>query len=123
MVVGSIWYGPLFGKKWLKLSGISQADMQKAQKKGMGKTYAIAFVGALLMSYVFAVSHIFASTYLGVSGLAAGFTCAFFTWLGFIAPVTLGPVLWEGKPWKLWALNAGYYLVVLLVISIIITSM
>ena len=42
-------------------------------------------------------------------------------WLGFIAPVTLGSVLWEMKSWKLWILNNAYYLVVLVVMGLIFT--
>lgn len=38
----------------------------------------------------------------------------------FIAPVTLGVVLWEGKPWKLWVLNNGYQLLSLLVMGVIL---
>lgn len=44
----------------------------------------------------------------------------FWNWLGFIAPVTLGVVLWEGKPWKLWVLHNAYYLLALLVMGVIL---
>lgn len=44
----------------------------------------------------------------------------FWNWLGFVAPVTLGGVLWEGKPWKLWGLNNGYQLLSLLVMGVIL---
>lgn len=44
----------------------------------------------------------------------------FWNWLGFVAPVTLGAVLWEGKHWKLWFLNNGYYLVTLLLMGAVL---
>ena len=120
MVIGGLWYGPLFGKTWFKLSGMSDAQVNAAKQKGMGKSYAIMFVGSLVMSYVLAHALFFASAYLGVHGVSAGFMSGFWNWAGFIAPVTLGVVLWEGKPWKLWFLTSGYYLVSLSVMAIIL---
>ena len=122
MVIGSIWYGPLFGKKWVKLQGWSKDDMEKMKEKGMSKTYLLAFVGSLLMSFVLFHALVFAATYLNASGINAGVMAGFWNWLGFVAPVTLGMVLWEGKSWKLWFLQTGYYLVSLCVMGIILTT-
>jgi hypothetical protein len=120
MVVGFLWYGPIFGKMWMKLSGMTEAQMNAAKKKGMGPSYAIMFVGTLVMSYVLAHSLVFASSYLKASGMSAGVMAGFWSWLGFIAPVTLGSVLWEGKSWNLWLLNNGHYLVSLSVMGSIL---
>ena len=111
MVIGFLWYGPLFGKAWMKLSGMTQRDLEGSKKKGMSKGYAMAFVGALLMAFVLDHALIFASSYLGVTGIMAGLTAGFWNWLGFVAPVTMGVVLWEGKPWKYWLITYSYYLV------------
>lgn len=121
MAIGSFWFSTKgFGKQWMALSGITPGNIDAAKAKGMQKTYAIAFVGSLLMSYILAHALFFASTYLQTSGVSAGLTTGFWNWLGFIAPVTLGSVLWEGKPWKLYALNNAYYLVSLLVMGVIL---
>ncbi len=119
MALGFLWYGPLFGKQWMSLMGMPK-DKMSSMKSGMSKAYALAFVGSLVMAYTLAHSLIFASSYLLVSGLGAGLMAGFWSWLGFIAPVTLGTVLWEGKPWKLWFLLNGYYLVTLLVMGSIL---
>jgi len=111
MVLGFLWYGPFFGKPWTAMMKITPEQMAEARAKGMGKSYAIMIVGALLMSWILAHAIIFASAYLMFYGAMAGITIGFLNWLGFVAPVTVGSVLWEGKPWKLWFLNAGYYLV------------
>ncbi|MBP9710809.1 MAG: DUF1761 domain-containing protein [Candidatus Pacebacteria bacterium] len=118
MIIGYVWYGPLFGKKWAHMSGVSLERMQK----GGGKSYAIMFVGSLITAYT--LSHVlaFATTYMQTSGVSAGISSGFWMWLGFVAPVMLGTVLWEGKPWKLWAINSGYYLVVLCTMGVILTS-
>ena len=120
MVIGSLWYGPLFGKQWMAWSGMSPADLESAKQKGMAKSYAIMFVGSLVMAYVLAHALVFASAYLEAEGVSAGLTVGIWNWLGFVAPVTLGTVLWEGKPWKLWIINNGYYVVTLLVMGVIL---
>lgn len=119
MGVGFAWYGPLFGKEWMRLQGIDKARIEADKKKGMQKTYMLALLGALAMSYVMAHSMLFAETYLKISGVMSGIMGGFYNWLGFVAPVTLGTVLWDGKPWKLWWINAGYWLTVLCLLGIL----
>ncbi len=120
MVIGFLWYGPLFGKQWMALSGISREKIDAGQAQGMGKTYVTAFIGSLVMAYVLAHSLFFASEFLKVSGANAGVQAGIWNWLGFVAPVTLRSVLWEGKSWKLWFVNNGYYLVTLIVMGVIL---
>lgn len=120
MIIGSLWYGPLFGKQWIKLSGISTEKIDASKKSGMGKLYTLAFIGSLVMAYVLSHSLVFASDYLGVSGVSAGLMAGFWNWLGFVAPVTMGAVLWEGKSWKLWCLHNSYQLLTLLIMGVIL---
>ena len=117
MVIGYVWYGPLFGKMWMKEIGMSPKKMTEAMKKAMMKQYGLMFVGSLVMSYVLAHAVIFSSTYMHMEGAMAGAMSGFFNWLGFVAPVTLGSVLWEGKSWKMWCINNGYYLITLVVMG------
>lgn len=119
MVLGFLWYGPLFGKSWMKMIGYSKEDMEKAKKSGkMPKLYAIAAVGALVMAYV--LSHF---VQLGGNASATdGAMVGFWAWLGFIATTTLSSVLWEQKSWNLYFLNNGYYLVLLLINGALLTA-
>ena len=121
-VIGGIWYGPVFGKQWMKLVGKSQADIDAAKMSGMGKSYVLMFVGSFIMCFVLAGSIVNAVHFRlpQLGGVGWGIHMAFWTWLGFVAPVTLGSVLWENKSWKLWFLNNGYYLLSLLVAGLII---
>lgn len=124
MALGFLWYGPLFGKAWSQLMGwgeMTPEKMAEMQKKAR-PAYAASFVGALVMAYVLSHVLVFATTYMQVSGWMAGLSSGFWMWLGFVAPVTVGSVLWDGKPWKLWFINAGYYLVALLVMGAIIAA-
>ncbi len=120
MALGFLWFGPLFGKKWAEYSSMTPERMAEAMAKGMTLNYIIQAVGALLMAYVLAHGIIFGNTYLNMSGAGAGMQGAFWFWLGFVVPVSLGSVLWEGKPWGYWFITAGYYLVTLLVMGAIL---
>ena len=118
MILGFLWYGPIFGKTWIALMGFTNESMEAAKAKGMGKQYTLMFLGALTMSYVLA--HFI--DYAGAATIPQGIQAGFWVWLGFIAPVTLGSVLWDNKPWKLWFLNNGYYLISLVIMGGILAS-
>lgn len=46
------WYSAsVFGKKWMRLMGLSTEEL-KAEQKKMGPMYALAFLGAIAMAYV-----------------------------------------------------------------------
>jgi hypothetical protein len=123
MGLGFLWYGPLFGKQWIALMGFDPAEVAAKQAQGMKAMkmqMTIQAIGALLMAFVLAHSIVFAGAFLGATGLSAGLQAAIWSWLGFVAPVTIGTVLWDGKPWLLWMLNAGYFLVLLVVMGIIL---
>lgn len=123
MIIGSLWYGPLFGKQWMNLSDLNEEKLKASKGMWMPVLYALALVGSLVMSFVLAHALVFTGAYFQIVGLSAGLMVGFLNWLGFIAPVTLGSVLWEGKPWKLWLLNNAYYLVTLLVMGMILASL
>ena len=122
MVIGFLWYGPLFGKVWMGMMGWDKKSPAEVEsmKKGMTKGYVLTFIGALVMAYVLQHALVFASAYLRSTGVSAGLMVGFWNWLGFIAPVTMGVVLWEGKSWKLWCFNNAYWLVNLLVMGVIL---
>lgn len=107
MVIGGLWYGPVFGKIWISLMGFTEEQMKAAKEKGVAKLYVINFIASLVMAFVLA-HNAFAWESAGAGG---ALQLAFWTWLGFIVPVMLGSVLWEGKKVKLFVLNAAYYLV------------
>jgi hypothetical protein len=114
-VLGFIWYGPLFGKLWMQLSNISNEDMERAKVKGMWKIYLQSFIGSLVMAFVL---NIFIGD-IGI-GVGIGLVVGFLAWLGLVAPVTLGGVLWEGRSYLLWLLSNSYYLISLLIMGMIL---
>lgn len=107
MAVGSFWYSKgLFGKEWAKLVGRKLEDMS-----GGGTGYAVAAVGALVQAYILA--HFV--QYAGATTFWDGIVTGFWLWLGFVAVVTAVHLVFEGRSWALWKINAGYFLVILLI--------
>ena len=110
MGIGALWYGPLFGKQWLRFMGMTKEDMVGAKKSGMVKNYILAFAGEFLTAYV--LWYIINLT--GSYALSIMTGLIFWLWLGFSAPTALDKVLWERKPWAIFLLNISHGLVKLL---------
>lgn len=120
--IGGLWYGPLFGRLWMKLMGFSQEDLEKMKKKGgMGKSYALMFVSQFILAYVLAHFILgWAQNAPDTGRLSIGLQTGFWLWLGLVATIQLGTVLWEQKSWKLYMLNITHWLIVILVMSSIL---
>ena len=121
IVLGFLWYGPFFGKPWMKLMGITKESMQGA-KKDMTKTYALMIVTTLLTAYILSHLTVFATTYMNTSGVAGGLSSGFWIWLGIAVPLIMDGQLWEKKPWKLFYINAGYRLASFLIMGAILAG-
>ncbi|NNF03057.1 MAG: DUF1761 domain-containing protein [Rhodothermales bacterium] len=112
MVVGSLWYGPLFGKQWMRMVDKTEEEL----KEGFNpmKSYGVTFVMALLMAYVLAHILIAWEDAYGLVGLWAGIQGAFWIWLGFVLTIGWQAVAFEDKKLGLYWLNMLYNLVTLL---------
>lgn len=119
MVIGFLWYGPLFGSQWMKLVGMTKEKMESA-KSEMPKTYGIMFASSLLMAY--ALAHFIWYAAPGSGTLLIGVKTALWAWVGFVATTILSGFLFspEKKPMKLFYINTGYYLAVLVVMGAIL---
>lgn len=123
-ILGFLWYTPLFGKAWAKENGFDTSIKPKPGELARGMI--IMVIGNFLMAYVFAHNNAAWSFVPGMDQMSTTGTIlssSIFTWLGFYLPVDIGVVTWEGKSWKLFGINTGYHLVMLLVASIILTLM
>src|SRR5579859_3870061 len=114
MVIGTLWYGPLFGKQWMKLRGMDPESM-KGMKFPADK-FAIQFVASLLTAFFIAQFMM----WVGAANVAGALVLAFWIWLGFYATTMLDSVLWEKAPWQLYILNVAQRLVTLLVMAAIL---
>lgn len=117
MVIGSIWFGPLFGKQYMAAMGMNEwsPEKQAEMKKCMPKAFAGQFVASLVMFFVFA-------WYTNLSnhpGVLGGINNAFWVWIGFVVPLKIGDTLWGGK-WILFWLGIGNMFFTLLAAGAII---
>lgn len=119
MILGYLWYGPIFGKEWSKLVGMTKEKMEKA-KANMPMTYGIMFASSLVMAYVLAHFVWYAAP--GSLTLFIAIKTALWAWIGFVATVSLSRFLFavDKKPYTLLAIDAGYYLAVLIVMGAIL---
>jgi hypothetical protein len=107
MVIGTIWYSKAgFGKPWAKATGKHPGEM------GNGNLgYVLTVAGSLVQAWIL----VHFVRYGGALSFIRGAEIGFFLWLGFVCITSLVHQVFEGRPWRLWQINAGYFLVVLLI--------
>jgi len=116
MVIGSLWYGPLLGKQWKKLQGFTDEKM-----RSMPLSAKQAMLGGLLTALVMAYVLAHFVSLLDIADALGAWQLAFWAWLGLIATTQAGSFLWEGRPFKLFALNTLQSLVSLFAMTLILT--
>jgi hypothetical protein len=101
-VIGGLWYGPLFSKPWMRLSGMTK-------EKGAQVSMAVTFGGAYALNLIAAAGIALQNgAHTGwLFGLHVGLMGAFF----FIAPALGVIYLFEQRPFKLWLINAAYQII------------
>lgn len=98
-VLGGLWYGPLFGKKWLAYNGLSEADAQSGHP---AKIFGGAFVLSLIAAAVFAM-------FLGPEpGVQFATSAGFAAGLCWVAATFGINYLFARRPFGLWLIDGGY---------------
>jgi hypothetical protein len=116
IAVGFVWYGPLFGKPWGRLTGWTDEKVREVPARRMALTFAATIVAGLVMMSVLAmVLRLAAVTSIGDSLILAGLV-----WLGFTAATTASSFLFERRPLALWLIEQPYYLVILLIAGLVL---
>ncbi len=116
MVVGVLWYSNLmFGKTWMKLLNKKSQDLMRRA----GQMYLLTTVLWLLAAYVLAhfVQYVTADTWL------EGAITGFWLWTGFVFTTGLIHTLFSGRSKKLFAIDAGYALIALIGMGIILVAL
>lgn len=115
-VIGSLWYSPiLFGKGWQKALGNSEEDIKGANMVLIfGASFVLMFIMAFGLALFEQGHNNTESTWL--SGLSHGLFVAIF----FVSTSYGVNMLYQRKPFKLWAIDAGYQIVLLGLMGLII---
>lgn len=124
IVLGVIWYGPVFGKKfswandWPDFSTLSEEEQVKAKKAAMpyyGFQAAVTFLQMMVLGW-----------FVDALGRTNALETAFWLWLGFILPLMAGNVIWSMQPshkkrFTLLGIGIGYQLVLMLVAGYVLS--
>lgn len=123
IVIGFVWYGPLFGTAWMREMGM--APDFKPDPAVLKRSMLLMLVSALLTAIVLAcaIEVMRPSSWQAGEDAAHyvfGLTAAALAWIGFYVPMLLGGVAWENRSWQLFRINAGYHLVALIAAGLIL---
>lgn len=107
MIVGSLWYGPIFGKRWMELMELTEEEIKA--NFNPAKSYGGSLVMALVTSYILAIL----MQGMGLEGLMGGLHIALLCWLGFVVTHGFQSVAFENKKPAVYVMGMGYNLVTL----------
>lgn len=111
-LIGGLWYSPaVFGKAWMRENGFTEESLKGAN---MAKIFGLAFVLGLIAAANLAM-------FLGEETNASmGAFYGFLAGFGWVATFVGTHYLFERKSFKLFLINAGYSVVALTVMGVII---
>ncbi|MEK7094431.1 MAG: DUF1761 domain-containing protein [Patescibacteria group bacterium] len=119
MIIGFVWYGPLFGKKWLEVMGADVKDIatRKEMQKKAGPLYGIQFILTLFQAYVLA-------HYIQGWSEVSSVENALWIWAAFVMPIVAGSAMWNNDSkrvaWTRFLLQGGYQLILFIAFGLIL---
>jgi hypothetical protein len=117
MAIGSLWYGPLFGDKWMKLVKLNKKDAGKNWQKPMLTMLILALVQAFILSHFIVYSGYF---YPDLNSIVLGAITGFWAFVGFALPAVLANNMFARRPNELSTIEVGNQLVTLVTMGVII---
>ena len=112
-LIGLLWYGPLFGKMWLRGIGRTQEEL------GSGtQAIIVASLAALVMAFALALLLTVPERVDVVTGLTFGAL----TGVGFVATTTVINGAFEQRSWTVILLFAAYEIITLIVMGAILAA-
>lgn len=104
-LLGMLWYGTLFAKKWMSLSGMDGKDMNTPEMK---KSQMVGYISSMVSSFVAMLSLAVLLKASGIEGAVNGLLTGAGVGFGFIAMTLVGEAAWHDTPWALVVINSGY---------------
>ena len=117
LVIGFVWYGPLFGKAWAAYTGWTEEKVKAIPPARMARTYVLTFLGAIVTALALDVL----AWAMGIARIGDGITLGLVTGIGFSAMAFATTHLFEHKPLGLWLIVSGYQLHYQVAAALIIT--
>ncbi|MXZ44124.1 MAG: DUF1761 domain-containing protein [Gammaproteobacteria bacterium] len=98
-LLGGLWYGPLFGKRWLRALGKSEYDLAPS---------AVPFVVAFVTSFITCVALAWLISLLGISTWERGALMGMIVGVAFIACSSISDGAFCRFSWTLLSIQAVY---------------
>jgi len=110
-LLGGVWYGPLFGRAWMKANGFNEEDLKN---RNMALVFGVSFLLSLLVAFNLAM-------FVGLEGdWAYGALAGLLAGVGWVAAFLGILYLFEKKSLKLFAVNGGYCALALTLMGVIL---
>ena len=113
MVLGFLWYGPLFGNLWIRGIGKTREEIAGAQS---AMPYTVSIISAVLLAFGLALL----LTAPEQVDLVTGLTWGLIAGLLFVAPVLATTAVFESRPLSVTLLAIGYAVVGLAIMGAIL---
>ena len=110
MVVGFLWYGPLFSRLFLRLVGKREDEVESTPI-----VYVLGFVMGFVTTYVLAVIIVSA----GVTTWWGGAVTGAVVWIAIGTLTSANTIMYEDRKVGLWLLFSSYQLVVLAIAGVL----
>jgi Protein of unknown function (DUF1761) len=111
-VLGAAWYSPpVFAKQWMELIGVKR---EPGKRDGILLGMTASFIGDVVLSFVLANVIVWSNI---PKGFGQGAVMGVLMWIGFIAAPQLPQGLYEKRPFKLFAINGGYWFLGLFIVG------
>ncbi|MEK6155023.1 DUF1761 domain-containing protein [Flavobacteriaceae bacterium 3-367] len=112
--LGGLWYGPLFGKIWMKEFGFTEEKLkQRSVSKTFGVAIVLAFIAALILDMFIGPE----------SDTLFGTLAGFFAGLGWVATFVGILYVFEMQTLRAYLVNAGYCVVSLTIMGAVLGAM
>jgi hypothetical protein len=106
-LLGALWYGYVFKARWKVLVGIPEGEKPKNAWFPMVASFVANVVLSLILAHLIQWS--------GSTSMQRGLYVGAICWAGFIAPVMITQSIFEKRPAKLFAINAAYWLMAMMI--------
>ena len=117
MIVGFIWYGPLFGKPWGNMTGWTKEKVAALPQGNMIRSYVLAFIAAFIIAMILALTLAATSS----QGVGEGVLTSVILWIGFTGATIGVNMTFQRRPISLYGIEAGYHLVAMIIYSILLS--
>jgi hypothetical protein len=106
-LLGVLWYGFVFRARWKALVGIPEGEKPQNRWFPMVASFIASVVLSLVLAHLIKWS--------GATSFPRGVYVGAICWVGFMAPPLFTEHIFEKRPAKLFAINAAYWLLAMMI--------